>query len=434
MNKHTSFFTALCWFATFVVAWAELDNESEPKLITPQSISHLQFLSQLMHAPEMQATEHRLYAAHARIDSSAQFPDPQIASMISNVALPSGRENLMWEVGIQQPLPQAGARSADRARAEARLDLADLQRAALLGKLATFTTQKLVEIQATEARISLLKDQQERTRQLLDSLDAQVATANAGIAARLSLQSRIDALELELAHNAQAGEDALSAVQNRLALQSIDSLREPVNSPLDSVRPEESPSYQIALKRSSEANARMRMARADAHPRSAIGFRFSREQEAMGNKDTVGIAFSTDLPWRAQGYAKAETRAARAEVHAYESDAQAENDSIQTLLARVKRAEAFAVTTERLTQSTLKRLESEYQALLTALSTGDANNENRVVSLLMLLDVLDRKTDMHMQAINARALADQAHAELWTHAPIELFKATFQQFASIKTE
>jgi hypothetical protein len=161
-----------------------------------------------------------------------------------------------------------------------------------------------------------------------------------------------------------------------------------------------------------------RMARANAKPMTAVGVRFEREQERMGNNDTIGVAFMTELPWRGRRYARAEETAAQAEATAALAEASATSYRITAAFSRVERAERLAELAGRLAQETQKRLGAEYDTLVRAAGTGGMGGESTV---LMILEVLEKTTDAQLQVIDAEGAARIARAELWRHVPAEFF-------------
>jgi hypothetical protein len=138
----------------------------------------------------------------------------------------------------------------------------------------------------------------------------------------------------------------------------------------------------------------------------------------MGNNDTVGLSFMTELPWRGRRYARAEERAAQAEATAALADADTTRYRIVAALSRVERAERLAEVSQRLAQETHRRLDAEYDTLVRSAGTSAMGNDS---SVLMILEVLEKTTDAQLQAIDAEGSALVARAELWRYSPAHRF-------------
>jgi outer membrane protein TolC len=364
-------------------------------------------------APSLQAALARADAAQKRAASAGRLPDPQLEGMYSQVRRPAGGEQFpMWEITLSQPLPKAGERAADRDRAAASLSMAEADYAVMADELAADTASALAEADAALARAELLQRQLARTRELLSALDARVATSGSRLPDRLALQTRLASLELMIEREQTMATDARAEARGRLGL--------PTHAPLpaysapapEEIDPDAPPSLRLGAARADEARAMVRMARASARPMTAVGLRFEREEERIGNMDTIGVAFMTELPFRSRGYARAETATARAEERAALADADSARHRARAAVSRAERAERLASSTRRLAADTAARLDAEYDALVRA-------NETTVTQTL---DILDRLTDTRLQLIDADLTARAARAELWRHAPASLFQ------------
>jgi hypothetical protein len=159
------------------------------------------------------------------------------------------------------------------------------------------------------------------------------------------------------------------------------------------------------------------MAQASARPMTAVGLRLERERMRMGDEDTVGLAFMSEIPWRSRTYARAEMRAAEAERAAAEADGRSARFRIAATLGRVERAERLADSARRLAADTLGRLDAEYEALLGA--TGVAGPAE--FSVFQTVELLEKATDAEMQVVQADLAARVARAELWRYLPADTF-------------
>ncbi len=383
-----------------------------PSTVSPTPPPAAALVEAVIAAPALQAARARAEAASARADSAGRFPDPSVEGMYSQVRRPAGGEQFpMWEITLTQPLPKAGERAADRDRATAALSMAEADHAVMAGELAADTALALAEADAALARADLLAAQLARARRLLAALDARVATAASRLPDRLALQTRLASLELMVEQEQRLADDARAEARGRLGLPPSAPLP-PWSAPAaDEIDATALPLLRLADARADEARAMVGMARASARPMTAVGLRFEREEERIGNMDTIGIAFMTELPFRSRGYARADIRAARADEHAARADADSARYRALSAASRAVRAERLADSARRLAAATADRLDAEYDALV-------RSNETSVTTAV---DILDRLTDTRLQLIDAELSARAARAELWRHAPADHF-------------
>lgn len=377
-------------------------------------------LAAVASAPVLRAARERADAARERADASGRFPDPQLEGMYSQIRRPMGGEqNPMWEVTLSQPLPRAGERAADRDRASAAHRMAAADYAVMAGDMAAETAAMVSEIDAAGARAEHVSRQLARAEKLLAALDARIASGASSLSERLALQSNIASLTLMLERETAMADDARAAVLGLLGLPP-DAPLPPFSAPAPAaIDPDTSPLVLLADSRADEARAMGRMARASTRPMTSIGLRFEREEQSMGNMDTIGVAFMTDLPFRSRGYALADQRAARADAAAARSEADSARHRARSALARAARAERLAETTRRLDTETSARLDAEYDALVR--SAGTASGMGGATAVLMALELLERQTETRLRIIDAEAAVRAARAELWRHAPTALF-------------
>ncbi len=401
-------------------ATAHYPSPADSPLSSPPPAAAL--LSAVAEAPSIQAARARAEAARARTASAGRFPDPQLEGMYSHVKRPMGGEQFpMWEVTLTQPLPKGGERAADRDRAAALVSMAEADYAVMSGEMAADTAMALAESIAARARAALLARQLARTEQVLAVVDSRVSTGSARVADRLTLQTRIASMRLMIEQDTLMADDALSEIRGRLGLPPTAPLP-PWAAPAPSdIDPENVPLLRLADAKSAEARAMARMARASARPMTAVGLRFEREEERIGNLDTIGVAFMTELPFRSRGYARAETRAARAEETAARADAESARHRARAALSRVERAERLAATARRLAGETSARLDAEYDSLVRSAGTNASGLSGGETPVLMVLEILERHADTELQVVEADYAARSARAELWRHAPATLF-------------
>lgn len=373
-------------------------------------------------APSLTAARARAEAARARLDSSGRLPNPELEGMVSRQQMPDDSMP-MWEISVRQPLPKAGERVADRERATAVVAMAEADFTLMAGEMAADTAMALAEAETAQRRIELLSAQLTRTEQVLAALDSRIATGTARSTDRLALQTRIASMQLMVAQDRRMAEDALADARGRLGLAPDAALPTFSTPPASAISAETAPAVLVAHAKNTEAQAMGRMARASAKPMTAVGLRFEREQAAMGNNDTIGVAFMTELPFRSRRYARADERAARADADAALADADVARHRLTTTLARAERAERLATLARRLADETQTRLAADYDTLRrnAGLTTTSGNAMSSDTSVLMILEVLEKTTDAQLQAIDADGAARLARAELWRYAPASFF-------------
>ncbi len=404
-----SFVVALL-FSPFVLLADETPTPRAPA-------NSVDFISVVTRAPALNATRARAEAARARRDASGRFPDPEVEGMLSQRKTPE--ENMpMYELNIRQPLPKAGERAADRERAAAVVTMAESEFAVMAGEMASETAMAITEAETAQRRAQTRALQIKRTEQVLAAIDARIGTGQSRIGERLALQTRIASMQLMVAEDERMAADALSEARGRLGLAADAPLPDFFAPAASEINPDQAPALATAQAKVAEARAMARMARASAKPMTAVGLRLERERERMGNNDTIGIAFMTEIPWRSRTYARAEERAAQAEANAALAEATASRHLIIATLSRVERAQRLAALARRLAEETQKRLGADYESLVRSAGTGGMGTESTV---LMLLEVLEKDTDAQLQVVEAEGAVRSAQAELWRYAPPHFF-------------
>jgi hypothetical protein len=152
---------------------------------------------------------------------------------------------------------------------------------------------------------------------------------------------------------------------------------------------------------------------------TAVGVRFENERRVMGEENTLGLAFMSEIPWRSRRYARAEVRAAEAERAAAQTDATAAGFRIRSAVTRVDRAERLAATARRLSSETLERLNAEYDAMVRAASAGSMGES----TILQTVEILEKGTEAELQVIRADTAVKTARAELWRYMPTHQFQS-----------
>lgn len=383
-----------------------------PGLIAAQGDAGVELLQVVAQAPALEAARQRIDAARSRIDASGRLADPEAEGMVSRG--PGGRD--MWELNVMQPLPKRGERAADRERARSSVAISEAEYAVTAGELAAEVAAALAEADGAQARIRVLETQRARFDSVLQSIEARLATATtARFADRLSVQTRIAGMQLEIEEAGRSVEDALAESRGRLGLRPDAALPGFAAPTTAEVSPRESPASHVALARVAEAEATAKMARASAKPATAVGVRLERERGNMGNEDRVGLAFSSEIPWRNRSYAKAELRAAESERNAANAEGKGARFRIASAVSRVERAERLAESARRLALETRARLDAQYDALVRSAGAGGASAGESTV--LMAVEIFEQTTATELKVIEADTAARTARAELWRYVP-----------------
>ncbi|WP_414663728.1 TolC family protein [Horticoccus sp. 23ND18S-11] len=369
-------------------------------------------------APALTAASRRALAARERVDASGRLANPEVEGMTSRMNGPMGTRSTMYELNVRQPLPKRGERAADRDRARAGVAMADADYALMAGEMAADTAMALAEAWSAEARVRLLQIQLGRMDSVLRSVEVRLAAGATGkIADRLTVQTRVASMQLMIEQERKMAADALSDARGRLGLTPESPLPEfaaPVAADVDVT---DAAVLRLAAAKGVEADAMVKMARASANPMTSVGLRLERERTGMGDEDTIGVAFMSEIPFRSRRYARSDIRAAEAERIAAQSEATAARHRITAAVTRVERAERLAATSRRLSAETLGRLNAEYDAMIRSAGVASAGES----TVLQTVELLEKATETEFQIIQADLAVRTARAELWRYLPAERF-------------
>lgn len=369
-------------------------------------------------APALAAAAKRLDAAKQRVATAGVLPDPEVEGMASRMVGPMDERSKMYELNLRQPLPKRGELAARRGLAQAGAAMAAADYAVMAGEMAADTAMALAEAENGQARIRLRETQIGRLDAVLRSIEARLATASESrLADRLTVETRRAAMQLMVEEDRRMVADALSEARGRLGLQPHMPLPDYAAPVAGDIDPAAAAVVRLAAARGEEADAMLKMARATANPMTAVGVRYERERTAMGNEDTLGLAFMSELPWRSRRVSRAEAKAAEADRAAAQADASAASYRIASALTRVERAEKLAEISRRLSAETLTRLNAEYDALIRAASAGRPGES----TVLQTVELLEKATETELQVLQAELAVRLARAELWRYLPADRF-------------
>ena len=365
-------------------------------------------------APAVEAALQRSEAALLRAGVAARWANPELEGMLADKETPEDRMP-MWAVSLKQPLPKYGERSAARARAQAAQAMAEAEADLLAGETARTAAEAIAAYESAGQRMALLTRQLEQTERTRTAVEARLGTGQGRVSEELALQSRATGLRLALAQEQRRRDDADSELRQQLGLRPDDP-RPTFEAPEpDQIQADAAPAQRLVEAQQAEARAMMNMARAEGRPMTSVGVSFEREEVELGNEDTIGVVFMTELPWNSHRYGRAEERAAKAELAGSTAEADALRRRIETDVGQARRLIRLAGETRASVEETQKRVEQEYDALINAAgASGMADGS----SVLMLLELLDRSTELAMQSIEAETDARMAQAGLWRYQSI----------------
>ena len=376
------------------------------------------FLRAVANAPALNAAARRTDAARERVGAAGKLADVELEGMGSRMVGPMDERATMWEVNVRQPLPKRGERAADRERARAGVSMAEADYALMAGEMAADTAMAIAEAEGAQTRVKLLQTQIGRLDAVLRSIETRIASGSGRLADRLTVQTRVAAMQLMVEEERRMAADALSEARGRLGLKPDDALPAFAAPTAADIKADEAAALRVAAARTDEANAMVKMARASANPMTSVGVRFEQERRPMGDENTFGLAFMTEIPFRSRRYARAEVKAAEAERVAAQTDATAARYRISSTITRVDRAERLAATARRLSQETLGRLNAEYDAMIRSAGVGGMSQASTV---LETVELLEKATDAELQVIRADTAVRTARAELWRYVPAAEF-------------
>lgn len=422
-RKHPVRCLVLLFTATLASGGACADDAAEPAGATEAARLGL-LQASVTATPALAAARARVDAARERTGAAGRLADPEVELMGSRADMVD-EDRTMWELNVRQSLPKRGERGADRERAAAAVAMAEADYALMAGEMAMDLAMAASEIEAAGQRIALLEKQIGRLEAILGSVDARLAAGTGKLADRLAVQTQVASMQLMVEQERRMADDARTEMRARLGSLAGESLPVFAAPPLESLSAAESAAVRLATAREAEAAAMKSMAQAGGRPMTGVGLRLEREQTRMGNEDTVGLAFMTEIPWRARRYARAEERAALAESVAARADATSARLRVDAALARVERAARLAATARQLSAETRARLEAEFEALLRAAAaaggTGAMSGDSTV---FMTVEILDKVTTAELQAIDAEAQERIARAGLWPHVSASFWTIT----------
>jgi outer membrane protein TolC len=374
-------------------------------------------------SPVVKALDQRVESAREMAGAAGLFPDPRVEAMAARGSNSGGSSWPKWEGRLQQPLPKAGERQADRERAQAEIFMAEAERAVMAGSMAGEVAMALAESGAASERATLLKQQLGRMEKVLALVENRLAGGQGKLADRLALQSRIAEMKLMIEENGRMAADTLLLARGILGLPNDVGLPPYVAPNPERVQPLATPMAMVAAAKEAEARAMEMMAKASGRPMTAIGLSASRERMPMETEDMVGISFMMEIPFRGRKASMAGQNAAVANRNAARADAAAARFRAEAALARAKRTRQWADSARQLAEGTMARLDAEYETVVNAAAAEGMKSES---SVLMLIELLEKRVESGIRVIDAEAAARTSAAALWEHVFLTPLSMKFQ--------
>lgn len=364
-------------------------------------------------SPLVKALDLRVESARELAAAAGLYPDPRVEAMVARGSNSGGSSWPKWEGRVEQPLAKAGERRADRERAQAEIFMAESERAVMAGRMAAEVAMALAESDAASQRAGLLNQQLVRMEKVLALVENRLAAGQGKLAERLALQSRIASMKLMIEADQRMAADALLRAKGMVGVSPGSSLPAFAAPQAGRVDPVSTPAAAVAAAKESEALAMEAMARATAKPMTAIGISASREKMPMETEDMVGISFMMEIPFNARKSAAAGQRAAVANQNAARADAAASRFRAEAALSRAERARRWADSARQLAEGTMARLDAEYETVVNAAAAEGMKSES---SVLMLIELLEKRVESGISVIDAEAAARASSAALWEYA------------------
>jgi outer membrane protein TolC len=363
-------------------------------------------------APAVRALDQRVESARELAGAAGLFPDPRVEAMVERGNNSGGASWPKWEGRLEQPLPKAGERRADKERARAEIAMAEAERALMAGGMAAEVAMAMAEADAANQRAELLKSQLVRMEKVLALIETRLAAGQGKLADRLALQSRIAAMNLMIEEEQRMSSDALLRARGMLGIPPRHPLPGFAAPERERVNPLSTPAMAMAAAKESEAQAMEAMAKATGRPMTALAVSASREEMPMETEDMIGVSFMIEIPFNARKGAVAGQRSAMAKQNAAKADAASARFRTEAAIARAERARRWAESARTLADGTLARLEAEYETVVKSAAVGGMNDQSTV---LMLLELLDKRVETGISVIGAETAARTSAAALWEH-------------------
>lgn len=256
-------------------------------------------------APSLKARETRTRAAQTAADAADALPDPKLDLSLQNLpvtrseAFSLGADFMtMKTIGIEQDFPNLAKRHARLARAEANIEVANADMAVEARDVRTATALAWIDLYFAERRLAILND-------LDRSIDALAQTASARLAAGAARPAQAlepRQLKVGVADRRSDLEAEITKAKAALSRWTGDPDPQADGPPPDwTIDPnrlmaaiDALPRLQALEAATAQADADVRLARADKHPDWSVNLSYGKREPNFS--DMVSIGLSIDLP------------------------------------------------------------------------------------------------------------------------------------------
>ncbi len=385
------------------------ESKTDKKNSTAPNDLQLQFITQLRQAPIVRSLLFRAEAAeHAQV-SAGRLPDPELQVGYARMRMPMETRPI-YEIMAAQSLPRWGERDASRALAVATSAEQHAVVERMIGQLASDVAQALAGLTGLQARIAAGEEEQLRINALRNSTDARVANGTATALDRLALDTRSQSLAVRIADWQRQAADLSAHIRSWLALKDTDALPVFVAPDPQIIDTSTTPQIRQALAERDQALASLDTAYAMGRPMTMIGVRGMYEETMSGSERTIGAQLSVSLPV-ARSAIHADIEAAYARIRAAEQQVIAARLQATYMAGIAERAIKQAERAEELVKLLAARASAEQESLITATASAQQ-------PITILLDIIDRLSDLRIDLIDATVSAQQARATLWPYVNI----------------
>lgn len=185
----------ICWAPALALLWA---HAAQAQPVAYEEV--LQYA--LREQPALQAREAQIEARRETAESADELPDPQLSAGIMNLPVtgpdafdPAGQMMTMFQVGLEQEIPNLAKRNARTGIAEADVGIAHAQLAHTEHLVRLSAGQAWVALAFAQRRVELANETVEELRELVPVARSAVASGSARPAQSLEIRRAL--LEIE---------------------------------------------------------------------------------------------------------------------------------------------------------------------------------------------------------------------------------------------
>lgn len=378
---------------------ATIPPDSIPRIAGPLTLERALALA-ARYPSSLRAADLRASAAKERIRDSGRFPSPTLAVSAENFGGGLGSGRLESTVELAQPLELGGDRGARAAVASGEYRLAAAEAAVLRRELLALTAERFIRAWSLQARIHLLGEGEEFTRQAVMAASQRYRAG----ASPLLERTRAESQALAQAVERQRAEAELRIARRELALgwggdpASFDTLTaEPLDPRTGDVRGLETmpPDLERAAAGEALASARIREARASRIPDLSLSVGIRHLEEVGG----TGFVAALEVPLPLWNRGRGNAAAVRQEHEAVQAERRATAERLEAESANAnERLRAASAAYDSLRLRLRPARQDLLRELLRAYHAGRLNYLDLVTEQRNLLEtdlaVIDAEADL----------------------------------------